>query len=145
MSEMHTDRTWTHRFGRGALSGLIGFGVSGAAWWSLLGWDHTGTYDTDGNYSGPYESWQVTALVVVLGVLAGWLGVRGSFFAGPSATAVALTASFAVDAHSDSSGLWVVGATMLAVGCFVGMSFGALVVHLLAAVRHRVRPALVPR
>lgn len=137
MLEMWENRMFAQSLLPGLLSGLIGFAVSAVGWWSLLGWDHAGTYDVDGNYSGPYEAWQVIALVIVMGLLAAWLGIRNSFFAGPLAATVALTASFAVEAHEDSSGLWVVGATALAIGSFAGMSVAAIVVHAVAKARHR--------
>lgn len=98
-----------------------GAALSYAAW---LGWDRQ--YDVDpvtGDYSGPYQAWQVVGCVVTLAVLAtvaGWLRRPGLAVA---VVPVVFTLLWSRDAaRTDDSGLWVVGAVLLACGSLSGVA-----------------------
>lgn len=102
-------------------------------WWALLGWDTKKTRGSDGYLHGPYETWQVIALVIVLGLLAVWLGHKESLIAGPVTAAIMLAVCFGVSAQFDPEhdGLWVAGALSLAIGSFAGISLVALITRLI--------------
>lgn len=99
-----------------------------------LGWDQQKDIGPDGSVSGPYQSWQVIGLIltmVLITAVAGWCG--HPWVAG-IVTAAVLTLCWSVDAatDADSDGLWPVGAVLVAVGSFIGLTF---VAHLAAALR----------
>ena len=86
--------------------------------------------------SGPYEPWQVVAVVLTLAVVVAvgaWLRRPLAVVAG---TVVGTTGSLAADwaTAPDADGLWVVGAGLVAVGSAVGASALAAAVLVL---RHR--------
>ena len=96
--------------------------LSALAWVGWLAWDHEYQVDAaTGISSGPYEAWQVQGCVVMLlaaAVLAG--------LARPAAQAalwvtVPFTACWVVDAaRTDESGLYLVGALLIAGGLYLG-------------------------
>jgi len=109
---------------------LVIAGLSLAAWWAWLGWDTEYQVDpVTGNSSGPYEPFQVIGCVLTLGVMA----VAGGLVLRPLSVVAAMTVSFTAAwaisaAASDESGLWPVGAVLVAGGMVAGTaacSFGA--------------------
>ncbi|GMA32128.1 hypothetical protein [Litorihabitans aurantiacus] len=108
------------------------------AWLAWLGWDTE--FQTDpatGDQSGPYEPWQVvgSVLTLVAALVVGGLLARscGPFLAAPAA----YTLAFAVTAGpGDSSGLWLVGALLVALGTG---ALAALVFLVLWLVRRSLR------
>jgi hypothetical protein len=113
-----------------------------ATWWLWLGSDRTYQVDPDtGVATGPYESAQVAGCVVTLAVLA----VVGSLLLRPWWTVAAMTVTFvaawsAQAAATDESGLWLVGAVMLAVGMVTGTAVVSVVTGALLRGRRRRRP-----
>lgn len=106
-------------------------GAVDAAW---LGWDQQ--YDIEpatGNASGPYQAWQVVGCVVTLAVLATVAGLLRRPGLAVAIVPGVFTALWARDAaRVDGSGLWLVGAVMLAGGSLGGV---AAVAHLADGVR----------
>nr|MDT0662288.1 hypothetical protein [Micromonospora sp. DSM 115978] len=94
-----------------------------AAYLVFLGWHQEKELDpATGRESGPYQPWQVIALVLVLGLLAFAAGRAGRHWLVAPVIAVALTGCFALNAATepDSDGLWVIGAFLVAVGSLTG-------------------------
>jgi hypothetical protein len=92
-----------------------------------LGWDQEKDISPDGSASGPYQPWQVVGLVlavVLISAIAGW---RGYPWVAGIVPAVVLTLCWSVDAVTDpdNDGLWPVGAIMVAVGAFTGLTIVA--------------------
>ena len=105
----------------GIILAIALFALSAGLWWGWFGWDTE--YDVDpatGTASGPYEAWQVSGCVVAWAVL-GWIGNRML----PPVTVIVLmplafTAAFAISAaQADDSGLWIVGAMLIAFGTVI--------------------------
>ncbi|KAB1910930.1 hypothetical protein [Micromonospora sp. AMSO31t] len=107
---------------RTALGGLLLAAATVGAWWAWLGWESGYTVDPEtGATSGPYAVWQVAGAVLTLIVIA----AVGGWFVSPWVVApvmtVAFTAAWAVRAAStDDTGLWAVGAALVAVGTAIG-------------------------
>ena len=104
--------TWTA--GAAALSVL--------AWVAWLAWDREYQYDpATSTTSGPYAEWQVVGCVLTLlaaAVLVGW--VQRPLVAALVVT-VPFTLCWTVDAAlQDETGLFLVGALLIAVGLFLG-------------------------
>ncbi|MBE0009384.1 MULTISPECIES: hypothetical protein [unclassified Arthrobacter] len=120
-----------------ALATAGAIALSAGLWLGWFAWD-TG-YQIDpatGSASGPYEPWQV------IGCVASWvaLGWIANKFLAPAIVILAMpagfTGAFAVTAAtSDDSGLWMIGATLVAFGTLAGT------VLLVAAMNWR-RPAI---
>ncbi|GAA4729789.1 hypothetical protein GCM10023328_05630 [Modestobacter marinus] len=96
--------------------------LSVLAWAAWLGWDREYQFDPATNTaSGPYEEWQVVGCVLTLlaaAVLVGW--VRRPLPAAVVVT-VPFTLCWTVDAAlQDDTGLFLVGALLIAVGLFLG-------------------------
>jgi hypothetical protein len=102
-----------------------------AAWWLWLGRDTT--YQTDpvtGVATGPYEAWQVIGCVLSLVAIA----VVGAWVLPPWTVIVAMTVSFTLvwswaAAVADETGLWLVGAVLVAVGMAAGSTVLSLGTH----------------
>jgi hypothetical protein len=118
---------------RGATRQLLGLVVlvvaTLAAWWLWLGIDTRYQVDpVTGATTGPYEPLQVAGCVLTLLVIA----VMGGLLLRPWLVVVAMTVTFTVAwslsaAAQDDSGLWAVGAVLVAVGMAAGTavcSFG---------------------
>jgi hypothetical protein len=96
--------------------------LSAGLWWGWFAWDTRADIDpVTGSSSGPYELWQV------IGCTASWtaLGWIGAKVLHPLLVVllmpVGFTAAFALTgASSDDSGLWAVGAILVAFGTLVG-------------------------
>ncbi|MFG3686596.1 hypothetical protein [Micromonospora sp. NPDC047740] len=125
---------------RTLLGGLLLAAATVGAWWAWLGWETGYTVDpATGATSGPYAVWQVAGCVLTLALIAavgGWW--RGPWLVAPVMT-VAFTAAWARHAAStDATGLWAVGAALVAIGTAIGstlVSAGA------GWLRRRRRPA----
>ena len=98
-----------------------GAALSYAGW---LGWDRR--YDTDpvtGAASGPYEAWQVVGCVLTLAVLATAAGLLRRPGLAVAVVPVVFTSLWSRDAaRTDDTGLWVVGAVLLACGSLAGVA-----------------------
>jgi hypothetical protein len=96
----------------------IGVALGALTWAAWLGWDRTPSYDVvTGTVQTPYVTLQVLGCALTVGVVTGVLAALWR----PVAAAVGVSLGFwvvwTVDAAShDASGLYGVGALMLAVG-----------------------------
>ena len=125
------------RTGRLALIALLTV-LAAATWFAWLGWDTTYDIDADGNQTGPYEAWQVIGAAVTMLVLT----VLGALRLGTLPTAlgggIGFTLGFIVTAATtDDSGLWLVGAVIMAFGVFLAVYAGAAAVDALVKARRR--------
>ncbi|GAA1345044.1 hypothetical protein [Arthrobacter roseus] len=102
---------------------VVGFIVlSAGLWWGWFAWDNQYVVDpVTGSSSGPYELWQV------IGCAASWivLGWIGNKLLQPLLVIIimpaAFTTAFAITAaRMDDSGLWPVGAILMALGTLAG-------------------------
>jgi hypothetical protein len=96
--------------------------LSVVAWAAWLGWDQEYYLDpATGTSAGPYRPWQVVGCVLTLlvaAVLAGWV-LRAAVAA--LLVTVPFTVCWAVAAGSqDETGLFLVGALLIAGGLFLG-------------------------
>lgn len=112
--------------------------VTLVAYVALLGWDQAKTVSADGTTTGPYESWQVVALVLVLGATAALAGWRRRTWVATVTMTLVLTLCWSFDAATDpadlNDGLWPVGALLVLIGTFAG---AAVVAGIAAAVSRR--------
>ena len=133
-----TTPTTTRSSGRGFLSAAataVGAAVVAVLAHLLwLGWHTPKELDPATlEESGPYEPWQVVAVVLTLGVVV----ALGAWFRRPLAvvagTVLGITGSLAADwaTAPDADGLWIIGAGLVAVGSAVGASALAAVVLVL--------------
>ncbi|MFF4247393.1 hypothetical protein ACFYY2_23415 [Streptomyces sp. NPDC001822] len=103
-----------------------------AAWAAWLGWDQHRDVHPDGSTTGPYEAWQVIGLVLTLLVAVYWTAARGHVLAAVTGISAGLTASAAYDWSDDSSGLFVVGVTLVLIGSLAvttAVSFAVAALH----------------
>ena len=107
--------------------------LSAGLWWGWFGWDTQRDIDpVIGASSGPYEWWQVRSCLLSWAFLA-WIGTE---VLKPSAVILimpaAFTASWIVSAAlTDDSGLWAIGAVLVAVGTLAGNALFVGALHLL--------------
>ena len=117
-------------------SAAVAFTVLGAGlWWGWFAWDTVGISSGTEPQSGPYEAWQVVGCVMTWIVLT-WLGkkVLRPLLLIP-ALPVGFTAAWILTAAlSDDSGLWAVGAILVAAGTLAG---NALLVWVMRAIDRR--------
>lgn len=99
----------------------LGAFVSYMSW---LGWDQEYQRDpVTGASSGPYEAWQVLGCAATLSVLAVVAGLLARPALAVAVIPTVFTLTWSVEAsRRDDSGLWVVGAFMLACGSFGAMA-----------------------
>ncbi len=98
-----------------------------------LGWDQLKDINpATGRATGPYQSWQVIGLVVVIAVLAVVAGWRGHPWVAIVVVPVVLTICWAFDATTGppdpgnaGPSLWQIGAVLVAVGAFIGVAVAA--------------------
>lgn len=104
----------------------VGTAVAYLGW---LGWDQHKDIGPDGGETGPYQAWQVIGLVLTIGIFAAIAGWSGHAVEAIVIITLVLTVAFSIDATTDpeDDGLWMVGASMLCVGCLFGVSVVALV------------------
>ena len=118
--------------------------VLGAATWAgWLGWDRTASYDriTD-TVQDPYVTLQVLGCALTVGLVVAVLAVRRRPLTGAGGVALGFWVPWTVDAAThDDSGLFAVGALLLAVGLAAGTTVaagaGVLAGTALRAVRRR--------
>jgi hypothetical protein len=110
---------------------VLGLGaVFGAlTWGSWLGWDRTTSYDViTGTEQTPYVTLQVLGCALTVGVVTAVLAARWHPVAGAAGVSVGFWLAWTVDASTqDDSGLFMVGAVMLAVGLAAGTAVAAAV------------------
>lgn len=103
--------------------------ASAGTWFAWLGWDHQYQWDSQTQtWQGPYETWQVVgcavSFIVVAALAARWLPIWLVVPVMP----IAFTLAWAGPAaREDDTGLWIVGALMVATGTSVGALVVALV------------------
>ncbi|MEU3059831.1 hypothetical protein AB0P12_20625 [Streptomyces subrutilus] len=121
------------------LGTLLLTGVTLAAWAAWLGWDQHRDVHPDGSETGPYAAWQVVGLVLTL-LVAAYAAVslcnRTVCVLGITA---GLTAAAFWDWSDDSSGLYALGATMVALGSLLATTAVAFVITAVRGGRGRVR------
>lgn len=107
---------------RTLLGGLLLALATAGAWAAWLSWESGWTVDPQtGATSGPYAVWQVAAAVLTLGALAAVAGWWLNIWLVAIVMTVAFTVPWAVHAAStDDSGLWAVGAALVAIGTTIG-------------------------
>ncbi|MBF5083609.1 hypothetical protein [Quadrisphaera sp. INWT6] len=129
-SERHRPVGTSARLGLAVLAGL-------AVWAAWLGWDDTTSYDVVTRQDeSPYVTLQVLGCALTVGVVTALLAARWS----PVVAATGVSVGFwwawtAWAAAYDDTGLFLVGALMLAVGLAAGTSFAAFVGVVVAARR----------
>lgn len=118
------------------LAPLVLAGIAAAAWVAWLGWDRHRDVQPDGSTTGPYQGWQVVGLVLTLFAAVCWAAARDHAAAATIGITVGLTLAAYLDWSDDSSGLYMVGVTMVGLA-----SAGAtgLVSHLVSSARHKAR------
>jgi hypothetical protein len=96
--------------------------LSVLAWVAWLGWDQEYQVDpATGIASGPYEAWQVVGCVLTLLVAAVVAGVAARAVVAAAWVTVPFTVCWTVSAaREDETGLFAVGALMIAVGLYLG-------------------------
>ncbi|MEU4661036.1 hypothetical protein AB0F83_04715 [Micromonospora chalcea] len=107
---------------RTLLGGLFLALATAGAWVAWLSWESGWTVDPQtGDMSGPYAVWQVAAAVLTLGALAAVAGWWLNIWLVAIVMTVAFTVPWAVHAAStDDTGLWAVGAALVAIGTTIG-------------------------
>lgn len=117
-------------------SAAVAFTVLGAGlWWGWFAWDTVRGGSGTEQQSGPYEAWQVAGCAVTWIVLV-WMGVKvlRPLLLIP-ALPVGFTAAWILTAApSDDSGLWGVGAILVAGGT---LAANALLVWVLLSIERR--------
>lgn len=119
-------------------SAAVAFTVLGAGlWWSWFAWDTAAGTDAAGSQTGPYAVWQVAGCVLSWIVLA-WFGVRALRpFLLTAALPVGFTAAWILTAVlTDDSGLWAVGAVLVAGGTVAGNAALVWVLRAFARRKH---------
>lgn len=94
-----------------------------AVYLAFLGWDQHADVDPEtGARTGPYQPWQVLGVGVALILIAFVAGRAGRAVLVTAMLPLTLTACFVVDAATDpnADGLWVIGATLVAIGSLLG-------------------------
>jgi hypothetical protein len=96
--------------------------LSVLAWVAWLGWDQEYQVDpATGIASGPYEAWQVVGCVLTLLVAAVVAGVAARAVVAAAWVTVPFTVCWTVSAaRGDDTGLFAVGALLIAVGLYLG-------------------------
>jgi hypothetical protein len=96
--------------------------LSVLAWVAWLGWDQEYQVDpATGIASGPYEAWQVVGCVLTLLVAAVVAGVAARAVVAAAWVTVPFTVCWTVSAaREDETGLFAVGALLIAVGLYLG-------------------------
>jgi hypothetical protein len=120
--------------------------LAGALVWAAwLGWDRTASFDVvTGTVQSPYVTLQVVGCALTVGVVTGVLAARWSPSVAAAGVSVGFLACWTVDAASqDDSGLFVIGAVLLAVGLAAGTALSAAVGHLVGLLLQRRRQELV--
>ncbi|MGV9314290.1 hypothetical protein ACWDR0_19215 [Streptomyces sp. NPDC003691] len=99
-----------------ALTGLALAVLAAVLWAGWLGWDQKRDVHADGTTTGPYEAWQVAGLVLPLLAAVYWTASRQYITATVLGITAGLTGAACYDWSDDSSGLFVIGVTMIMIG-----------------------------
>ncbi|PWG08087.1 hypothetical protein DF268_39755 [Streptomyces sp. V2] len=105
---------------RQVVSFLVFALVAAGLWGGWLGWDQERDVQADGSSTGPYEAWQVVGLGVCLLGVVGWAALRGCRADVDLGVSAGLAGAAYLDWSDDSSGLFMIGVLMVAVGSLVG-------------------------
>ncbi len=111
--------------------------LTAGSWAAWMAWDDEYTVDpVTQNSSGPYEPWQVIGCVLTL--LA--IGIGAALLLRPWTVIVTMTVAFTLAwsytaASNDDSGLWFVGAVLVAGGMAAGSTVVTFVTQALARLR----------
>jgi hypothetical protein len=108
---------------------LLALVLGALTWAAWLGWDRTASFDTvTDSVQYPYVTLQVLGCALTVLVLTAVLAARGAPVAVALGVGLGFWLGWTVDAASqDDSGLFAVGAVMLAFGLGVGLTLAALV------------------
>ncbi|WP_353943657.1 hypothetical protein ABII15_19765 [Streptomyces sp. HUAS MG91] len=106
-----------------------------AAWAAWLGWDQHRDVHPDGSTTGPYAAWQVIGLVLTLLAAVVWSASRHHIAAATLGTTAGLTVAAAYDWSDDSSGLFMVGVVLIALGSLAATAAVSATVSAVSAVR----------
>ncbi len=121
----------------------LGLGaVLGALTWAAwLGWDRTASYDViTGTVQTPYVTLQVLGCALTVGLVTAFLAARGHPVAAATGVGLGFWVVWTAWASStDGSGLWAVGAVMLAVGLSVGTAVSAALGAWIGSASHGAR------
>ncbi|QIK65994.1 hypothetical protein G7072_06260 [Nocardioides sp. HDW12B] len=124
---------------RSALGAAVGLLLGAALWWAWLGHDDEPSYDSIADrVQDPYTTLQVLGCALTVALVT----VVLSALTEPIAAAVGIGAGFwtAWTVHAsrtDDSGLFIVGAAMLAAGLLVGLTVCAALGHGVRVLRAR--------
>ncbi|MFP5370113.1 MAG: hypothetical protein ACLGI3_05115, partial [Actinomycetes bacterium] len=99
------------------------------AWGAWLGWDRTASYDVvSGTVQTPYVTLQVLGCALTVGIGTAVLAARWHPVAAAGGVSVGFWLVWTIDAASqDDSGLFAVGAMMLALGLPAGTAVAAAI------------------
>lgn len=107
--------------------------VAALNWAAWLGWDQRYDLHPDGSVTGPYETWQIVGMALVLGAGV----IVATFRRHQVVTVLGLTAgtgtAIIYDWSDDDSGLWLIGAGLAILGTALILSAVAAIAH---ALRH---------
>jgi hypothetical protein len=122
---------------------VLGVGtVLGALTWAAwLGWDRTASYDViTGTVQRPYVTLQVLGCALTVGVVTAYLAARWHPVAAATGVGLGFWVVWTAWASStDGSGLWVVGAVMLAIGLAGGTAVSAALGAWIGSAAHAAR------
>lgn len=113
-----------------------------AIWASWLGWDRTASYDRiTGTVQDPYVTLQVLGCAMTVGLVVAVLAARQRPLTGAGGVALGFWVPWTVDAATqDDSGLFAVGALLLAIGLAVGTTVAAVIGIGAGAARRAAKP-----
>jgi hypothetical protein len=105
----------------------LGTVLGALAWAAWLGWDRTASYDViTGTVQTPYVTLQVLGCALTVGLVTAYLAARWHPVAAATGVGLGFWVVWTAWASStDGSGLWAVGAVMLAVGLAAGTAVSA--------------------
>ncbi|MEH3077260.1 MAG: hypothetical protein PGN11_11365 [Quadrisphaera sp.] len=118
------------QFGLSVLAGVL-------VWAAWLGWDSTASYDVvTRQVESPFVTLQVLGCALTVGVVTAVLGARWWWAATAGGVSVGFWLGWTTQAGaSDATGLYLIGALLLAGGLAAGTSFAAFVGRVLVAAR----------
>lgn len=116
--------------------------LTASCWWGWLAWDNEYQVDpATGVASGPYEAWQVIGCVLCLLVIAVLAALRLPPIAVIATMSVSFTAAWTWTAsRADDTGLFGVGAILVAIGMVGATGVVVPLVHALASARRPRQP-----
>ncbi len=116
-----------HSARRSVVAFVVAAVLGALVWGAWLGWDRTASYDVvTGTTQDPYVTLQVLGCALTVGVVVALLAARRFPLTGAGGVAAGFWVAWTVQAaSSDDSGLFVVGAALLAVGLALGTAVAA--------------------